>query len=123
MPVSLKNATVAIEDQRFYTTARSTSRASSAPALKNVFSGGTREGGSTITQQLATDALHPRPAPEPGAARFARRRSRCSSKTRHSKQWILWQYLNSVPYGAVNGRSLIGVEAAAQAFFSKPAKR
>jgi penicillin-binding protein 1A len=40
----------------------------------------------------------------------------------HSKQWILWSYLNDVPYGTVGGRTSLGVEAAAQTYFSKHAK-
>jgi penicillin-binding protein 1A len=40
----------------------------------------------------------------------------------HSKTWILENYLNSVPYGTVNGRTAIGAEAAAVTFFDKHAK-
>ena len=38
-----------------------------------------------------------------------------------SKRWILREYLNTVPYGTVNGRTAIGLEAAAQTYFSKDA--
>src|SRR5207237_1074031 len=40
----------------------------------------------------------------------------------HSKRWILGQYLNSVPYGTVSGRTALGAEAASRVFFAKPAK-
>ena len=40
----------------------------------------------------------------------------------HSKTWILWQYLNDVPYGTVGGRSAIGIEAAAETYFGTHAK-
>src|SRR5947209_5711890 len=43
-------------------------------------------------------------------------------ESRHSKTWILWQYLNDVPYGTIGGRSAIGIEAASQIYFSKDAK-
>src|SRR5204862_2113112 len=40
----------------------------------------------------------------------------------HPKHWILTSYLNSVPYGTVNGEAAVGIEAAAEIFFSKHAK-
>ena len=40
----------------------------------------------------------------------------------HDKEWILQQYLNTVPYGTVNGRTALGIEAAAETFFGKKAK-
>ena len=42
---------------------------------------------------------------------------------KHSKTWVLHNYLNSVPYGTVGGRTAIGVEAAAVTFFNKHARR
>src|SRR4029078_9615647 len=41
---------------------------------------------------------------------------------KHSKTWVLHNYLNAVPYGTVGGPTAIGVEAAAVTFFSKHAK-
>ena len=38
----------------------------------------------------------------------------------HTKNWILTNYLNDVPYGTVGGQTAYGVEAAAQMFFDKP---
>src|SRR4029450_8463471 len=40
----------------------------------------------------------------------------------HSKRWILENYLNSVPYGTVDGQTAVGVQAAAETFFDKPAR-
>ena len=40
----------------------------------------------------------------------------------HSKDWILTAYLNTAPYGTVEGETAVGVEAAAQTYFGKPAK-
>ena len=40
----------------------------------------------------------------------------------HSKTLDPREYLNSVPYGTVGGRTAIGVEAAAETFFDKHAK-
>ena len=122
MPVSLKNATVAIEDQRFYQHGAIDFKGVVRAGLKNLFSGGTREGGSTITQQLAR-MLYIRDQRRSLARKVRETKIAMQLEDRHSKRWILWKYLNSVHYGAVNGRALIGAEAAAQAFFSKSAKR
>ena len=40
----------------------------------------------------------------------------------HRKDWILTAYLNTAPYGTVEGQTAVGAEAAAQTYFSKPAK-
>jgi penicillin-binding protein 1A len=43
-------------------------------------------------------------------------------EAQHSKDWILAKYLNTAPYGTNNGSTAIGVQAAAQTYFSKSAK-
>ena len=103
MPVSLKNATVAIEDQRYYLHGAIDIKAVARAALKNVFSGGTRQGGSTITQQLAR-LLYIRDQRRSLARKVRETKIAVQLERRHSKEWILWKYLNSVPYGAINGR-------------------
>ena len=40
----------------------------------------------------------------------------------HSKHWILTQYLNTAPYGTVEGETAVGAEAAAQTYYGEPAK-
>src|SRR5581483_4561122 len=41
-------------------------------------------------------------------------------ESKHSKNWILNEYLNNVPYGTTNGEEAVGVGAAALMFFNKP---
>ena len=41
---------------------------------------------------------------------------------KHDRDWILTQYLNTAPYGTVEGQTAVGAEAAAQTYFGKPAK-
>jgi penicillin-binding protein 1A len=41
-------------------------------------------------------------------------------EAKHSKNWILEQYLNNVSYGTTNGEEAIGVGAASLMFFNKP---
>src|SRR5207244_12118861 len=40
----------------------------------------------------------------------------------HSKDWILTQYLNTASYGTNNGATAIGVEVAAETYYSKHAR-
>ena len=79
------------------------------------------QGGSTITQQLVRNLYIKDPK------RDLKRKIREAKMAEdlekvHSKQWILHEYLNDVPYGTVDGRTAVGVEAAALTFFSRHAK-
>src|SRR5207302_1571034 len=42
---------------------------------------------------------------------------------KYSRNWILDQYLNDVPYGTVGGQTAYGVGAAAKVFFNKSVSR
>ncbi|MBX5468390.1 MAG: PBP1A family penicillin-binding protein [Thermoleophilaceae bacterium] len=121
MPPNLRNATVAIEDQRFYKHGGVDYESIVRAAFRNLKSGRTLQGGSTITQQLVRNLYIKSPKRD-----FARkiREAKLASELekRHSKQWVLENYLNDIPYGTVNGRTAIGVEAAAETFFSKHAR-
>jgi penicillin-binding protein 1A len=122
MPVHLRRATVAIEDERFYKHEGVDLNAIVRAGIKNLESGETVQGGSTITQQLVR-ALYIKD-PQRNFARKIREAKLASElEKEHTKTWILNSYLNSVPYGTVNGRTSIGVEAAAVTFFDKHASR
>jgi penicillin-binding protein 1A len=121
MPVSLRRATVAIEDERFYKHEGVDVSAIVRAGIKNLESGETVQGGSTLTQQLVR-ALYIKD-PQRNFARKIREAKLASElEKEHSKTWILHSYLNSVPYGTVEGRTAIGAEAAAVTFFDKHAK-
>ena len=121
MPRDLRRATVAIEDERFYDHQGVDYNAIVRAGVKNLESGDTVQGGSTITQQLVR-ALYIKD-PERTFERKIREAKMASDlETRKSKRWILHNYLNSVPYGTVGGRTAIGVEAAAETYFSKHAR-
>jgi penicillin-binding protein 1A len=120
MPDVLRNATVAIEDQRFYHHGGVDYESIVRAALRDVTSGKKLQGGSTITQQLVRN-LYIR-SPKRDLKRKIREAKMASElEQQHSKQWVLKQYLNDVPYGTVGGRSTIGVEAASEVYFSKHA--
>jgi penicillin-binding protein 1A len=122
IPVEMRRATIAIEDERFYRHDGVDLNAIVRAGIRNVESGETVEGGSTITQQLVR-ALYIRD-PQRNFTRKIREAKLASElEEKHSKTWILDQYLNSVPYGTVGGRTAIGVEAAAVTFFAKDARK
>jgi penicillin-binding protein 1A len=121
MPTDLRNATVAIEDQRFYHHGGVDYESIVRAALRDITSGKKLQGGSTITQQLVRN-LYIR-SPKRDLKRKIREAKMASELEKsHSKQWILEQYLNDVPYGTVDGQTAVGVEAAAETYFSKHAK-
>ena len=116
----MQAATVAIEDERFYRHGGVDYEGIARAAFKNLEAGKAVEGGSTITQQLVRNLYVGRERTLERKIREARLAEELED--RHSKRWILQSYLNSVPYGTVDGQTAVGVQAAAQTFFAKPAK-
>jgi penicillin-binding protein 1A len=118
MPPEMRQATVAIEDERFYKHEGVDFNAIIRAGIKNLESGKTVQGGSTITQQLVRALYIKDPKRDfPRKIREAKLASELEEK--RSKRWILNEYLNSVPYGTVGGRTAIGAQAAAVTFFDK----
>ena len=121
LPKSLKDATVAIEDQRFYQHKGVDYAGVLRAAFINVTTGKTAQGGSTITMQLVRNLYI---SSEKTIQRKIREASLAQQlESVHNKDWILTGYLNDVPYGTVNGQTAVGGEAAAQVFFGRPAAR
>jgi penicillin-binding protein 1A len=79
------------------------------------------QGASTITQQLVRNLYISNPE-NTIERKLKEARLAVEFDDKHSKQWILKEYLNTAPYGTVEGQTAVGVEAAAQTYFSKPAK-
>ncbi|MET0614165.1 MAG: transglycosylase domain-containing protein [Thermoleophilaceae bacterium] len=122
IPVNMRRATVAIEDERFYKHGGVDLNAIVRAGIKNLESGKTVQGGSTITQQLVR-ALYIKDPKRDFARKIREAKLASELEKKHSKTWVLHNYLNSVPYGTVGGRTAIGVEAAAVTFFNKHAKK
>jgi penicillin-binding protein 1A len=120
-PASLRNATVAIEDSRFYKHHGVDFEGIVRAAMKDLTTHKTVQGGSTITQQLVR-ALYLKDPRRNLKRKIQEAKLASELEDKHDKQWILTQYLNDVPYGTVNGETAVGIEAAAQIFFSKHAK-
>jgi penicillin-binding protein 1A len=121
IPVDLRRATVAIEDERFYKHEGVDVSAIVRAGIKNLESGETVQGGSTLTQQLVR-ALYIKDPKRNFARKIREAKLASELEKEHSKTWILENYLNTVPYGTVEGRTAIGAEAAAVTFFDKHAK-
>src|SRR4051795_9759634 len=121
MPVALRQATVAIEDKRFYEHHGVDYEGVIRAGWKNLTSGKTVQGGSTITQQLVR-ALYIKDPKRDFKRKIREAKMASELEQQHSKRWILQNYLNDVPYGTVQGRTAIGVEAAAETYFGKHAK-
>ena len=116
---TLRDAVVAIEDQRFYEHRGLDFEAVGRAAWENVRSLSIQEGGSTITQQLVKNtyiAQEQRQIPS-----FRRKMAEASLawqyEEAHSKDEILEQYLNTVYFGA----NAYGAEAAARTYYNKAA--
>jgi penicillin-binding protein 1A len=122
IPVDMRRATVAIEDERFYRHDGVDINAIVRAGIRNLESGETVEGGSTITQQLVR-ALYIKDPKRNFQRKIREAKLASELEEKQSKTWILDEYLNSVPYGTVGGRTAVGVEAAAVTFFNKHARR
>lgn len=117
LPPYLPQAFVAIEDRRFYAHFGLDPMGLARAVVVNLTKGRLREGGSTLTQQLAKNL-------------FLTQERTLSRKvqelilsiwleTKYSKNEILELYMNRVYFGA----GAYGVEAAAQRYFGKSARQ
>ncbi len=121
LPQLLKEATVAIEDKNFYHHGGIDPAGIARAALKDLLAGGKPvQGASTIAQQLVRDLYIQHPE-ETIKRKLIEAHLAEEEEEAHSKNWILTAYLNSAPYGTVEGETAVGAEAAAQTYFDKPA--
>jgi penicillin-binding protein 1A len=119
MPNELQQATVAIEDERFYEHSGVDPSAIMRAAIENIEAGKVVQGGSTITQQLVRNLYIS--DPERDLERKIREATLAEElEDAHSKSWILEQYLNTASYGTIEGRTSVGAESASQTYFNKP---
>lgn len=108
----LRDAVVAIEDERFFERRLCVDVVAIARAFaENARSGRRLQGGSTITQQLVRSVYL---SPEKTLRRKIREAVlACRMEQLYSKEDILTLYINRVPFGG----TLYGAERAAQAYF------
>lgn len=116
VPDHLKQAVIAIEDRRFYTHIGIDPKGILRAAWRNWQSGGTREGGSTITQQLVRLMFL---SPEQSMRRKVQEALLSLWLERQaSKDEILLRYLNTAYFGS----GAYGIDAAARRYFGKATK-
>jgi penicillin-binding protein 1A len=122
MPQVLRDATVAIEDKNYFEHGALDPAGIARAAWKDLLAGGKPvQGASTITQQLVRNLYIQNPE-ETIKRKLIEAHLAYEMEDAHSKDWILTAYLNTAPYGTVEGETAVGVEAAAQTYFGKPAK-
>ncbi len=122
LPQVLKDATIAIEDRNFYHHGGVDPAGIARAAWKDLLAGGKPvQGASTITQQLVRDLYIQHPE-DTIRRKLIEAHLAEEEEEAHSKNWILTAYLNTAPYGTVEGETAVGAEAAAQTYFGKPAR-
>ena len=118
----MKDATVAIEDSRFYKHKGVDFEGVIRAAVKNLQSHNDVQGGSTLTMQLIRN-LYTGDRQRTFARKIKEAKLAEDLENLHpglrGKKWILTKYLNNVPYGTVGGQTAVGVQAAARIFFDK----
>ncbi|MBN8866632.1 MAG: transglycosylase domain-containing protein [Solirubrobacterales bacterium] len=118
IPKDLQNATIAIEDERFYSHNGIDIQGGLRALVKNLESGGITEGASTITMQLMRNLFITNPKRD-YERKIIEAKMALDYEKDHSKAQILEKYLNTAPYGTNEGRTAIGVSAAAKVYFSR----
>ena len=117
VPVKLKQAILAAEDERFYQHGGVDTLGILRAALANVSAGGAKEGASTITMQVARNFFLS------GEKTFKRKLSEAllAIKIEHylSKDQILELYINQIYLG----QRAYGFAAAAQVYYGKPLEK
>jgi penicillin-binding protein 1A len=115
IPLHVRNAVVAIEDERFYRHNGVDLRAVLRALEANTSAGGVEEGGSTITQQYVKKVVL-RDDSQTLSRKIEEASMAVQLERRYSKERILELYLNAIYFG--NGA--YGIEAAARQYFAKP---
>jgi membrane peptidoglycan carboxypeptidase len=119
IPSVMKDAIVAAEDRNFYHEGGISVTGIVRSAYHDLFGNGGLQGGSTLTEQFVKNYYT-----TIGTSRSVSTKLKeifVSIKLSHqkSKDWIMTQYLNTVPFG----NNAYGVAAAAQLYFGEPAAK
>jgi penicillin-binding protein 1A len=130
IPQVVRDATVAIEDRRFFDHKGVDFEGVVRAAVKNLESKKDVQGGSTLTMQLIRN-LYTKDTVRGGIEGYKRkiREAKLAEELENhhpgvrGKRWILDTYLNNVPYGTVGGKTAVGIQAASRIFFDKPASK
>ncbi len=121
LPEELTRAVLAAEDARFFDHRGLSPRGMLRALWVNIREGGVRQGGSTLTQQLVKNLFltHERTL----GRKLREMVLAVLVDWRYSKPAILGAYLNEIYWGEWNGANVMGVGAAAMAYFGKDPTR
>ena len=115
IPAVVKNAVLAAEDRGFYHEPGVSLTGTLRAAIDDLTGHGGLQGGSTITQQFARNYYLGIGTQQTMSRKIKEIFVSLKVGRQKSKDWILTQYLNTIPLGRA-----YGVGAAAQAYFGKP---
>ncbi len=119
IPKILKNATIAVEDERFYQHVGIDARGIGRAVYRDVRDRRMGEGGSTLTQQLVRNLFASVGTKKTFNRKIQEMMLAIQMEKNFSKDEILEMYLNQVCYGA----NTYGVKAAAKLYFGKPVQK
>jgi membrane peptidoglycan carboxypeptidase len=114
----IKDATIAIEDQMFYTHSGFDTRGITRAAINNILGENNRQGGSTITQQLVRLTQSSIGSEQTYQRKIKELILAIELERSFTKDEILTGYLNAAPYGNIQ----YGVETASRDYFQKSAQ-
>lgn len=121
VPKSLRDAIVAIEDARFWSHPGVDVLGLSRAMAVNLWHREVRQGGSTLTQQLAKNMWLSEG--RTAQRKFSELFLALALERRNSKERILELYVNEIYLGQARGSAICGFAMAARAFFGKSIER
>ena len=119
IPTMVKHAMVAAEDKHFYDEGGISPTGIIRAAIADLTSGSVQQGGSTITQELVRNYYLGIGDSETASRKIKEIFVAEKLASHESKDWILTQYMNTVPTGV----GIYGFGAAAQTYFGKPVSK
>jgi membrane peptidoglycan carboxypeptidase len=117
IPAIMKNAMVAAEDRHFYTEGGISPTGILRATKVDLEGGDYAQGGSTLTQQFVRNYYATIGTQQTLSRKIKEIFVAIKLSHQKSKDWILTQYLNMVPFGD----NAYGVAAASQTYFNEPA--
>ena len=119
IPTMVKHAMVAAEDKHFYNEGGISPVGIIRAGIADLTSGSVQQGGSTITQELVRNYYLGIGDSETASRKIKEIFVAEKLASHESKDWILTQYMNTVPTGV----GIYGFGAAAQTYFGKPVSK
>ncbi|MCW2947331.1 MAG: glycosyl transferase family 51 [Actinoallomurus sp.] len=114
VPGQVRDAVISAENRSFYSDSGVSMRGS-ARAVWATLTGGSMQGGSTITQQMVRNYYSGLSQQRTAGRKLKEIMIALKVSREKDKSWILQQYLNTIYFG----RDAYGIESAAQAYYNK----